>query len=552
MSTKYIFVTGGVVSGLGKGITAAALGRLLIARGLTVRIQKFDPYINVDPALMNPTQHGEIFITEDGAETDLDIGHYERFTDVNLSRESDITSGKVYRDVITRERAGGYHGGTVQVVPHIINEIKEHVFQVSREGDPDVVIAEIGGTIGDMEGQPFIEAIRQVSYQVGRDNVLFIHVTLLPYLTKSCELKTKPTQHSVQKLLSFGIQPDILVCRTEIPFDQALKQKLALYCNVTEEAVIQNLDCDSVYELPLMLEQEGLARVVCNHLGIAQYVEPDLSGWKDLVERIRAARRPLNISLVGKYIELYDAYYSVTEALDHASIAHGVMPVIDWISAEDLEGLSKAEVADRFKDSDAILVPGGFGPRGMEGMIAAAAAARDNNIPYLGLGLGMQMAVVEYARNVTGIRDAHTDECEAPCSDIFYYAGLTDEMIQNLSAIPYSEQPMRIGAYPMRLQEGSRLASIYKSLETSERHHHRRELNPAFQAELSASGMLFSGTSPDGLLVEAFELPGHPCYMGIISHPEFKSRPYRPHPLFDELIRCALAYQKKRKAKNVE
>ncbi|NLB09863.1 MAG: CTP synthase [Clostridiaceae bacterium] len=546
MSTKYVFVTGGVVSGLGKGITAAALGRLLIARGLSVRIQKYDPYINVDPALMSPMQHGEIFITEDGAETDLDIGHYERFTDVDLSGESDITSGRIYLDVITRERAGGYHGGTVQVVPHIINEIKEHVFQLSREGNPDVVIAEIGGTVGDMESQPFIEAMRQVSYQVGRENCLFIHVTLLPYLSMTAEIKTKPTQHSVQKLLSFGIQPDILVVRTEIHIDEGIRHKLALYCNVKEEAVIPNLDSDSVYELPLMLENDGLARVVCNRLGIAQYVEPDLAGWKELVDNIRSARKPLNISLVGKYTELYDAYYSVSEALDHASIAHGAKPVIDWVSAEGLEGLTQDEAAERFKDSDAIIVPGGFGPRGMEGMIAACTVARAGKIPFLGIGLGMQMAIIEYARSVANISDAHTDECEHDCNDIFYYAGLTNEMADNLDNIPYSEQPMRIGAYPMKLEEGSKLALLYKTLETSGRHHHRRELNPAFQAELSSAGLRFSGTSPDGLLIDAFELPGHPCYMGIISHPEFKSRPYRSHPLFDEFISQALIYRKKR------
>ncbi len=546
MSTKYIFVTGGVVSGLGKGITAAALGRLLIARGLSVRIQKFDPYINVDPALMSPTQHGEIFITEDGAETDLDIGHYERFTDVDLSRESDITSGRVYLDVITRERAGGYHGSTVQVVPHIINEIKEHVFQVSREGNPDVVIAEIGGTVGDIESQPFIEAMRQVSYQVGRGNCLFIHVTLLPYLRKSAEIKTKPTQHSVQKLLSYGIQPDILVCRTEVSFDESIRQKLALYCNVREEAVIRNLDCDSVYELPLLLEQDGLARVVCDRLGIAQYVEPDLASWKELVERIRSARRPLKMALVGKYTELYDAYFSVTEAIDHASIHHAAKTVIDWIPAEELEGLAAEEVAKRFSQVDAIIVPGGFGPRGMEGMIAACEAARVQEIPFLGVGLGMQMAVVEYARNVAKIQNAHSDECEHACNDIFYYAGLTKEMAQNIKDIPYSEQPMRIGSYPMLLEPGSKLAELYDAEETSERHHHRRELNPAFQAELCTAGLKFSGTSPDGLLIEAFELPGHPCYLGIISHPEFKSRPYRPHPLFIELIRAALEQSKKR------
>ncbi len=542
MATKYIFVTGGVVSGLGKGITAAALGRLLIARGLSVRIQKFDPYINVDPSLMSPTQHGEIFVTEDGAETDLDIGHYERFTDVDLTSESDITSGRVYLNVINRERSGGYYGGTVQVVPHIINEIKDHIYKVSEEGQVDVVISEIGGTVGDMEGQPFIEAIRQVSYEAGRGNCLFIHVTLLPYVKKPGEIKTKPTQHSVQKLLSYGIQPDILVCRTELPLDEVIREKLALFCNVRMDSVIQNVDCSSVYELPLIFENEGFARVVCERLGLDR-PEPFLDDWKLLVEKAREPREKLDIALVGKYTELQDAYYSVIEALDHAGIALGVEPVIDWVASEELEGLLPAEVDARLGSSCAVVVPGGFGPRGMEGMIEASRSARERNLPFLGIGLGMQMAVIDIARHVAGIADAHTDEYGPDCRDVFYYAGLT-EPASGVDRIPFCERPMRKGAYPLVIEDESLLASIYGRLETSERHHHRREFNPAFSGVLASTGLRYSGMSPDGRLVEAVEWPGHPFFVGTLYHPEFKSRPTRPHPLFLALIEKAIARKK--------
>lgn len=546
MATKYIFVTGGVVSGLGKGITAAVLGGLLKARGLTVRNQKFDPYINVDPALMSPIQHGEIFVTEDGAETDLDIGHYERFTDVNLSGESDITSGMVYRDVIQREREGGYNGSTVQVVPHIINEIKEHIYHISRQDDPDFVICEIGGTVGDMEGQPYIEAIRQVSYQVGKENCLFIHVTLLPYLGKSREIKTKPTQHSVQKLLSYGIQPDILVCRTEVPMDQGIRNKLAMYCNVSKECVIENLDKDTVYELPLYFEEQGLTNQVCRRLGIAQFVEPDLSQWKKILDQIQNSRKNLRFAITGKYNALPDAYYSIMEALEHACISKELIMELAWVDAEDLQDKTDEEIGKFYEDCDAILVPGGFGPRGMEGMIAAAGYARRHNIPFLGIGLGMQMAVVEIARSVAGIKDAHSDECEHECSDIFYYAGLSREQQENIENIPFPNQPMRRGSYPMLMKEGSLLASLYGSLEGSERHHHRREFNPAYQGPLLAAGLCFSGTSPEGDLIEAVEWPDHPFFIGMIAHPEFKSRPTRPHPVFRGFINAAIAFKQSR------
>ena len=544
MSTKYIFVTGGVVSGLGKGITASALGALLKARGLSVVTQKFDPYINVDTALMNPIQHGEKFITEDGAETDLDIGHYERFTDVNLSVESDITSGQIYQEVIERERKGFYNGGTVQVVPHIINEIKEHMFKVSRKEPTDVVIVEIGGTIGDMESTPYIEAMRQISYKVGRANCLFIHVTLLPYLKNPGELKTKPTQHSVQKLLSYGVQPDILVLRSEYPIDQATKEKVASFCNVKFENVIENLDVPTVYALPLYFEEQGFANVVCNQLGIAQFVEPDLSSWKRLNEQIQYATKKIKIALVGKYVVMQDAYLSSVEAILHASVRCGANSEIVWVDSDKLEDKSPEELDEIFEGIDSMLIPGGFGPRGMEGMIKAAEYARVNKIPYLGLGLGMQMGVVEIARNIAGIKDAHTDECEKPCSDIFYYAALTEEDKNNLENIPLLERPIRLGAYPMKIKEDSMLAQIYKTTETSERHHHRREFNLAWQGPLLEAGLVFSGYSPDDSLVEAVEFPDHPFYLGLISHPEFKSRPVKPHPIFVAFIEATLLYNK--------
>ena len=543
MSTKYIFVTGGVVSGLGKGITASVLGGLLKARGLSVRNQKFDPYLNVDPALMSPTQHGEIFVTEDGAETDLDIGHYERFTDVNLNVESDITSGIVYRNVIEREREGGYNGKTVQVVPHIINEIKEHIYNISRQDDPDVVLCEIGGTVGDMEGQPFIEAIRQVSYQVGRENCIFIHVTLLPCLGKSREIKTKPTQHSVQKLLSYGIQPDILVCRTDLPMENYIRNKLAMYCNVAPECVIENCEKDTIYELPIYFEEQGLTSQVCKLLGVAQYVEPDLTCWQNILDKINNSRKELRFALTGKYTALPDAYYSVMEALEHACIAREVVMKIDWVDCEDLEEKSEEELDEIYSTCDAIIVPGGFGPRGMEGMIAAAGYARRHKIPFLGIGLGMQMAVVEIARNLAGIEDAHSDECEHPCSDVFYYARLSEDQLADIENVPFPLQPMRRGSYPMVLEEDSLLAKLYGETEGAERHHHRREFNFAYQGPLLAAGLRFSATSPDGELLEGVELPDHPFFVGMIAHPEFKSRPTKPHPLFRGYIAAALAYK---------
>ena len=423
MQTKYIFVTGGVVSGIGKGITAASIGCLLKARGYKVRNQKFDPYINVDPGLMSPTQHGEVFITDDGAETDLDVGHYERFTDVSLDIESDITSGMIYRDVINRERDGGYHGATVQVVPHIINEIKEHVFRLSHKDQPDVVITEIGGTIGDMESLPYLETIRQVSYQVGHENVLFIHVTLIPYLRKAGEIKTKPTQHSVQKLLSLGIQPDVLVCRSELPLDDSVRQKIALFCNVGVDCVIQNLDVPSVYQLPLMLESEGLASAICKKLKLSG-CEPDLADWQQLVERHKAATGRITVALVGKYVSLHDAYLSVLEALKHAGIEKGTEVDVRWINAEDIE---RDGAESHLAGVDAVIVPGGFGSRGMEGMIAAAEYARICRLPFLGIGLGMQMAVVGFARNAAGLSDVHSDEFDGPGQSIFILPDGSDD-----------------------------------------------------------------------------------------------------------------------------
>lgn len=548
MSTKYVFVTGGVVSGLGKGITAAVLGGLLKARGLSVRNQKFDPYINVDPSLMSPTQHGEIFVTADGAETDLDLGHYERFTDVELTGESDITTGKIYSEVINKERQGEYNGGTVQVVPHVINEIKEHIFNVSRQGELDVLISEIGGTIGDMESQPFIEAIRQVSYQVGRQNCLFVHVTLLPYLAKTHEIKTKPTQHSVKELLSYGIQPDILVCRCEAPIDNDLKKKIALYCNVKNENVIENRDMDTVYELPIYMEKQGLTNAVCKGLGIAQYVDPNLSPWENILDKIENSHNTVRVALVGKYTSLHDAYYSVIEALEHASINNEVKPEIKWVLSDSLPDLSEEKMAEVFENIDAIIIPGGFGPRGMDGMVAAAAYARRNKVPMFAIGLGMQMAAVDVARNLAGIVDAHSDECERECSDIFYYAGIDD--VAAVAEIPFPERPMRRGSFTTVLRKGSKLADIYKSEEVVERHHHRREMNPAFFAELEGAGLLLTGMSEDGKRCNAFELKEHPFYIGSLYHPEFKSRPTAPHPLFNSFIKAAINYKNSRHIKN--
>lgn len=551
MACKFIFVTGGVVSGLGKGITAAVLGGLLKARGLKVRNQKFDPYLNVDPSLMSPIQHGEIFVTTDGCETDLDIGHYERFTGVELNAESDITSGMIYRDLLAKERRGEYNGATVQVVPHVINEIKEHIFAISRQGDLDVLICEIGGTIGDMESQPFIEAIRQVSYQVGRENCLFIHVTLLPYLMKSQEIKTKPTQHSVKELLSFGIQPDILVCRTEVPLDQAIKKKLALYCNVQADCVIENLDMDTVYSLPLYMEKNGLTDAVCQRLALAQFVEPNLRPWENIVDKIRRSHQPIRIGLVGKYVALHDAYYSVVEALQHACIRHECKLEISWILSDSLEEMSDEEIADLFLNKekiDAMIIPGGFGPRGMEGMVRAARFARVHQVPCLAIGLGMQMMVVEAARSLAGIKDAHSDECERDCSDIFYYAALPATQPKDLENVPYPDRPMRRGSCPTTLREGSVLQRIYGESEISERHHHRREMNPAYMADLERAGLALTGISGlEEAYVDGVEVKDHPYYLGVLYHPEFQSQPTAPHPLFAELIKEAIRYHKQGK-----
>ncbi|HEY5467444.1 MAG TPA: CTP synthase [Clostridia bacterium] len=552
MATKFVFVTGGVVSGLGKGITAAALGRLLKARGLKVRNQKFDPYLNMDPGIMSPTQHGEVFITEDGAETDLDIGHYERFTDENLGKESDITSGMVYGDTILKERKGIFMGTTVQVVPHIINEIKEHLFNISRQGDPDVVITEIGGTVGDMEGLPYLEAIRQLGYQVGKENVLYVHVTLVPFLRMAGEVKTKPTQHSVAKLLSHGIQPDVLVCRSEIPLERAVREKIALFCNVDTTCVIENRDCESVYEIPLLFEREGFGSVVCKKLGIAQFVQPDLSEWENLVERYHSAARKISIALVGKYVVLRDAYLSVTEALTHAGIVQDTEIDVRWINAEDLEhGDPDALLAGHA----AIIVPGGFGPRGMEGMVRAAGYARRNSVPFLGIGLGMEMAVVEFARNVAGIQDAHSSECENQCSPMFYLPELQDARRPSSdggfnsasgggiagATSTIDEKYMRRGAYSCDILPGSHAAAAYQALRISERHHHRWEFNKDFRPALEQFGMVFSGTdTQDGERVDIVEIAGHPWFVGAIAHPEFKSRPNRPHPLFSALVKAAV------------
>ena len=541
MSTKYIFVTGGVVSGIGKGITAASLGCLLKARGLEVRNQKFDPYINVDPGMMSPTQHGEVFITEDGAETDLDIGHYERFTDVSLDIESDITSGMVYRNVINREREGGYMGTTVQVVPHIINEIKSHVFHGAQKDRPDVVIIEIGGTVGDMESLPYLEAIRQITYQVGHENVLFMHVTLVPYLKMAGEVKTKPTQHSVQKLLSLGIQPDILVCRSEVPLDKSVRQKIALYCNVDLDCVIPNVDIDTVYALPVKLEEEGLANVICRKLGIAQYVEPDLRAWQQIVQRVKAAHLPVDIALVGKYVSLHDAYLSVVESLTHAALDLGLDVNLHWISSEDIE----ADGAEKYLDAvDAVLVPGGFGPRGMKGMQMAADYARTTEKPFFGIGLGMQMAVVAFARQVAGIIHAHSTESEISCEPLFVLPdlALSDQngVKESCIGLTPEEKPMRRGAQDCVLAADSKLRSIYQQDIISERHHHRWEFNMAWFDKLQEAGLVFSGLSPDKALVEAIELPEHPWYIGVTYHPEFKSRPIRPHPLFKDYLKAAV------------
>ena len=532
MAVKYIFVTGGVVSGLGKGITAASLGRLLRQRGLRVALQKFDPYLNVDPGTMNPFQHGEVFVTDDGAETDLDLGHYERFTDEDLTVDSSVTSGKVYWTVLGREREGGYLGGTVQVIPHITDEIKERVYRVGRRGDVDVVITEIGGTVGDIESQPFLEAIRQVASEVGRQDVMYLHVSLVVAIPGSDELKSKPTQHSVKELLGLGIQPDVIVCRSERPLPDDLRKKISLFCNIPPENVIPNLTAESLYEVPLMLEREGLAAAVCRRLGLTA-TPPDLTEWTAMVKREKAARERVEIALVGKYVGLHDAYLSVAEALAHGGIENDVKVDIRWV---DSEALTDENAHRMLEGCGGVLVPGGFGSRGVEGMLSAIRYAREEGVPYSGICLGMQMAVVEFARHVAGLPTAHSSELDPETS-----APVIDLMSDQVG-VTAKGGTMRLGAYPCRLtaQEGPGWEA-YQALDISERHRHRYEFNNAYREVLTAHGLKLAGLSPDGRLVEMVELPGHPWFVGVQFHPEFKSRPNRAHPLFRAFVGAARA-----------
>lgn len=527
MQTKYIFVTGGVVSGLGKGITAASLGRLLKNRGYKVTIQKFDPYINIDPGTMSPYQHGEVFVTEDGAETDLDLGHYERFIDENLTQYSNITTGKIYWSVLNKERKGEYLGATVQVIPHITNTIKERVYRVGKSNQTDIVFTEIGGTVGDIESLPFVEAIRQVAAEVGRENVLYIHVTLIPYLKKSQEMKTKPTQHSVKELRSLGIQPDILVCRSEHEVTKEMKDKMALFCNVDKDCVIQNLDAETLYEVPLMLEKEGLAEVACRKLNI-ECPEPDHTEWKDLVDREKHLdNKTTNIALVGKYVELHDAYISIVESLRHAGVHHGTNVKIKWVNSETLD---EGNIEEELGDVEGILVPGGFGDRGIEGKISAVHYARTNKIPFFGICLGMQVAVIEYARNVLNLKGAHSSELNPDTP--FPVIDLMPEQkdIDNLGGT------MRLGAYPCKVSMKSNAIEAYKDILIYERHRHRYEYNNEYREDLVKAGLKVTGVSPDERLVEMVEIEDHPWFVGVQFHPEFKSRPNRVHPLFRDFV----------------
>jgi CTP synthase len=531
---KHIFVTGGVASSLGKGLTASSLGRLLKMRGLRVTMQKLDPYINVDPGTMNPFEHGEVFVTDDGGETDLDLGHYERFIDENLTRSSNATTGSIYQSVLAAERRGDYLGKTVQVIPHITDEIKRRIRRIATD-DLDVVITEVGGTVGDIEILPFLESIRQFRNEVGRDNVCYIHVTLVPFIGPSGEQKTKPTQHSVTELRSRGIQPDVIVCRSEEPLSESLKRKISNMCDVDNRAVINAADARNIYELPLILHEEGLDDFVCDVLRIDSKV--DLSSWESLVSQVDDAVRPVRIGLIGKYVELQDAYLSVVESLKHAGFHHGAKVEIDWIQAEDVEGLL---ASGRLEDLDGVVIPGGFGPRGVEGKIAAAAFTRENNVPCLGLCLGMQVMTIEFARHVLGMTDANSTEFDPatqhPVIDLMHdQRDVTDK-----------GGTMRLGAYYAVLQPGTKVADAYGEMVVSERHRHRYEFNSNFRTRFEEAGFICSGTSPDKRLVEFIEIVDHPYWVATQAHPEFKSRPDRPHPLFRELIAAALTYRDQR------
>ena len=534
--TKYIFVTGGVVSGLGKGITAASLGRLLKSRGYKVASQKLDPYINIDPGTMSPYQHGEVFVTDDGAETDLDLGHYERFIDENLNKFSNLTTGKVYWNVLNKERNGEYLGQTVQVIPHITGEIKSFIYNVGRHSEADVVITEIGGTIGDIESQPFIEAIRQVSMEVGRGNCCFIHVTLVPYITGSCEFKSKPTQHSVKELQGMGIAPDIIVARVDAPLPDDIKKKIAMFCNVGADCVIENLTLPNLYEAPVMLEKANLSSIVCRILGLDPRTI-DLSEWNKMLERAYNRTKTVRIALCGKYVRLHDAYLSVAEALTHAGFENAAKVEIDWV---DTEEVTSENVGQLLGGADGILVPGGFGGRGIEGKILAAKYAREHHVPYLGICLGMQVAVIEFARGVLGHKDANSSEFD-PDGEHSVIDIMPDQLGVKMGGT------MRLGAYPCKVAEKSRLSAAYGKPLVSERHRHRFEFNNDYSDEFEKAGMKISGTSPDGLLVEAVELPEEAFYVGVQFHPEFKSRPNAAHPLFREFIKAAVDRQEKAK-----
>lgn len=528
--TKYIFVTGGVVSSLGKGITAASLGRLLKNRGLKVTIQKFDPYLNVDPGTMSPYQHGEVFVTDDGAETDLDLGHYERFIDINLSKNSNVTTGKVYSSVISKERRGEYLGGTVQVIPHITNEIKDRVFRAGRETHSDVVITEIGGTVGDIESLPFLEAIRQIKGDIGRDNVMYIHVTLIPYIKAAGEVKTKPTQHSVKELRGLGIQPHVIVCRTEHALSEDIKHKVSLFCDIDANAVIECRDADTLYEVPLMLHEQGLDDIVVNHLKL-ETKKPDNREWESLVEVVKNLKHTTEIAIVGKYVALHDAYLSIVESLSHAGFQVNSEVKIRWVDAEEL---TDDNVAESLAGVDGILVPGGFGDRGIEGKISAIRYARSSKVPFFGICLGMQVAVIEYARNLTGLIGANSSEIN-PATPYPVIDLLPEQKdIENLGGT------MRLGLYPCKLVEGSLAADCYEDELVYERHRHRYEFNNEYRDAIEEAGLRVTGTSPDGRLVEIVELPDHPWFLAVQFHPEFTSRPNRPQPLFREFVKAAL------------
>ncbi|MCP8967954.1 CTP synthase [Ectobacillus ponti] len=528
--TKYIFVTGGVVSSLGKGITAASLGRLLKNRGFSVTIQKFDPYINVDPGTMSPYQHGEVFVTDDGAETDLDLGHYERFIDINLGKHSNVTTGKVYSTVLQKERRGDYLGGTVQVIPHITNEIKERVSRAGRETNADVVITEIGGTVGDIESLPFLEAIRQMKSDIGRDNVMYIHCTLIPYIKAAGEMKTKPTQHSVKELRSLGIQPNIIVVRTEFPVSQDMKDKLALFCDIDPKAVIECRDADTLYAVPLALQEQNMDQIVCDHLKL-QAPPAEMSEWKELVDKVRNLSKKTKIALVGKYVELQDAYISVVEALRHAGYAFDTDIEISWINAEQV---TQENVKKLIGDADGILVPGGFGDRGVEGKIVAAQYARENLVPFLGICLGMQIASIEFARNVLGLKGANSSEIDSDTPHAIIDLLPEQKDVEDLGGT------LRLGLYPCKLQEETKAFNAYGEPVVYERHRHRYEFNNQYRQQMEQAGFVFSGTSPDGRLVEIIEIKNHPWFVASQFHPEFVSRPTRPQPLFRDFVEASM------------